>query len=90
VKVEPNVFAGSQIYDELSVDRAQIETEFGGRLNWEKDGDKAFVSGPAINFKDLNEPTDRERVTSYLAEMTSRLISVLHPRLAAMARAAHD
>lgn len=40
-----------------------------------------------INFSDLNVADDRNRVTTYLADMTQRMIRSLWPRVEAATRA---
>jgi hypothetical protein len=75
------------IYEELLADRDEIETAVGARLSWERTGDKVYVGVPHPPYSDLNDPQDRERVTTYLAEMTARMIAVFRPRLESAAKA---
>lgn len=74
---------GGEVYDLLESDRDAIEREMGVKLTWENNGDKVYVGTPKVNFTDLNAPSDRDRVTAFLADMTQRMIRVLRPRLEA-------
>ncbi len=76
---------GLEWYARLESDAEAIEREFGDKLQWSRSEDKIYLSVPNATLGDLNQPADRERVTTYLAEMTRRLVSVLKPRLDAMA-----
>ena len=77
---------GLEIFDLLQNDRESIEDEMGCKLSWDRTGDRASVSTPTCAFSDLNAAPERDRVTSYLADMTQRFIRSLHPRLAAASR----
>jgi len=77
---------GLEIYETLLSDREAIERELGVPLSWERASDKVYVAVQGIVLNDLNAPVDRERVTTYLADMTQRMIRVLKPRLEAAVR----
>jgi hypothetical protein len=68
-------------YDQLLADKEEIERDFGGQLTWERKGDKVYISAPSISFKDLKMPEDRQRVISYLREMTNNMVNVFRHRL---------
>lgn len=76
----------SGVYDLLEGDRESIEREVGAKLSWERSGDKFYISAPTISFSDLNAVGDRDRVTTYLADMTQRMIRTLKPRMEAATR----
>lgn len=80
---------GPEIYEILESDREAIEREVGAKLTWERTGDKVYLGVPNISFSDLNVPAERDRVTSYLAEMVQRMVRVLTPRLEAATRLAN-
>lgn len=75
-----------ETYDLLLTDREAIEREIGAQLSWEKVGNKVYIGVPNVTYSDLNSPVEKERVTSYLAEMAQRMIRTLRPRLEAIAR----
>lgn len=77
---------GLDIFETLLSDRETIEREVGAPLSWGRDGDKIHISVPNVKLNDLSTPADRERVTTYLADMTQRMIRVLKPRLEAATR----
>ena len=76
----------AEIYELLESDRESIEREIGSKISWELSGDKVYIAAPTINFADLNAAGDRDRVTTYLADMTQRMIRTLRPRLEAATR----
>ena len=78
---------GSETYEMLESDRDAIEREVGARLRWERGDDRVFIGAPHVHFADLNSTADRQRVTTYLADMTQRMIRVFKPRLEAAAQA---
>ena len=77
---------GAEIYALLESDREGIESEVGAKLSWEKTGNKVYVGSPTLNISDLNVADERNRVTTYLADMTQRMIRSLRPRLDAATR----
>jgi Domain of unknown function (DUF4268) len=77
---------GQHIYEMLEADRDAIERETGMRLRWEQSEDRVFLGVPVITFKDLNDPSDRSTVTTFLADKTEVMLRVLRPRLEAAAR----
>jgi hypothetical protein len=72
---------GPEIYEYLLSSRQEIEAEIGVALSWDRVGNKVYISVPHPAYSDLNNPQDRERVITYLADMTSKMISCLKPRL---------
>ena len=72
---------GPEIYDYLLASRQEIEDELGVALSWDRAGNKVYIGVPRPTYSDLNNPQDRERVITYLAEMTSKMISCFKPRL---------
>lgn len=74
---------GPALYEELLASRQEIEAEVGVTLSWERTGNKVFIGVPHPTYSDLNNPDDRERVTTYLATMTARMVTCLKPRLEA-------
>jgi hypothetical protein len=72
-----------EIYERLLADRQEIEKEVGVTLSWERTGNKVYVGVPHPPYSDLDNPQDRDRVTTYLAEMTAKMVSALKPRLEA-------
>lgn len=79
--------SGLEWYEQLQADAEAIEREVGTKLQWERVGDKVYLGVPTVVLGNLNVPTDRERVTTYLADMTRRLVDAIEPRLEAMATA---
>ena len=79
---------GLTVYEMLLADRDAIDSEFGGALSWERDGDKVYVSAPTVRVSNLNNTSDRSRALDHLAQHAVRLIRVLRPRLEAASRAA--
>lgn len=70
-----------EYYDGLLSQRDEIEKILGMQLTWEKNGNKVYISTPKISFNDLDEPNERQRVTTYLADTTNRFINVFRHRL---------
>ena len=77
---------GVSTYEQLESDRDAIEHEVGAKLSWERSGSKIYVGVEGASFSDLNVPADRDKVTTYLADMTARMIRVFKPRLEAAVR----
>lgn len=73
--------AGPEIYEYLLASRQEIEAELGVALSWDRAGNKVYIGVPHPAYSDLNKPQDREQVITYLADMTSKMISCLKPRL---------
>ena len=78
---------GQEWFAQLQADAEAVQREVGAKLQWERAGDKVYLSVPDIVLGNLNVPGDRARVTAYLADMTGRLVGALEPRLQAMAAA---
>ena len=72
-------------YEQLFSQQEDIEREFCGQLKWEHT-DKVYISSPDISFTNLNDPSERERVIVYLADMTNRMVNVFRHRLEAISR----
>jgi hypothetical protein len=72
---------GPEIYEYLLASRQEIEDELGVALSWDRAGNKAYIGVPRPTYSDLNNLQDRERIITYLAEMTSKMISCFKPRL---------
>ena len=77
---------GNETYDLLESDRDAIEREVGVTLRWERGDDRVFIGTPHVVFSDLNSTADRQRVITYLADMTQRMIRVFKPCLEAAAQ----
>ncbi|PSB38162.1 DUF4268 domain-containing protein [Aphanothece minutissima] len=80
---------GPEIYESLLADRQEIEAEMGVTLSWKRDDNKVWIGVPHPTYSDLNNSEDRERVTTYLANMTTKMIACLEPRLQAAIKALH-
>lgn len=76
----------AEVTETLENDRESIEREIGAKLSWDRSGDKVYIGVPDVSFGDLNRAADRERVTTYLADMTQKMIRTLKPRLEAATR----
>lgn len=76
---------GLDWYAQLEACAEAIEREVNAKLQWERNDDKVYLSVPTVALGDLNQSDDRERVTTYLADMTRRMVRALKPRLEAMA-----
>jgi len=78
----------TEVFELLQSDREAIEKEVGAALNWEKAtaDNKYYISVPNVQFSSLSDPAQREKVTSYLADMSERMIRVFRPRLEAATR----
>lgn len=50
-------------------------------MSWDRAGNKVYIGVPRPTYSDLNNPQDRELVITYLADMTSKMISCFKPRL---------
>ncbi|MCP9817261.1 DUF4268 domain-containing protein [Synechococcus sp. GreenBA-s] len=72
---------GPEIYEYLLASRQEIEDELGVSLSWDRAGNKVYIGVPRSTYTDLNNPQDRERVITYLADMTAKMISYFKPRL---------
>ena len=73
-------------YARLILQKDEIEKAIGTTLSWENDGQKIYIAVPRVSYSDLNEPSDRKRVQSYLADMSNRMINVFRHRLEAFNR----
>jgi hypothetical protein len=68
-------------YDALCEKRAEIEAELPG-LTWEKNGKgKVFITTPKIALGDLEDQGQRQRVISFLADYTNKMVNVFRHRL---------
>jgi hypothetical protein len=77
----------TEVFELLRSDREAVEKEVGVPLAWEQAGDrKYYIAAPNVQFSDLDDPAQRQRVTSYLADMTGRMIKVFRPRMEAATR----
>lgn len=74
---------------ELLADRQAIEAEFGFPLVWNIGGEKVYISAQNLDIGDLDNLVEREKLFVALSELTSRLVNVLEPRLAALAQSSN-
>jgi hypothetical protein len=74
------------ILETLEADQDAIEREVGAQLGWVRARARLHLAVPPVSFSGLNEPDDRQRVMSYLVQMTERMVRVLTPRLEAAVR----
>lgn len=75
-----------EYFEELQGSRADIEREFGADLNWDKEGRKVYIMPPKINYTDLNNPEERDRVIRYLTDTLRRMVNVFRFRLEQLAQ----
>jgi len=76
----------NEFYEQLLLQREDIERSFGDRLSWERNGDKIFIGAPNVLFSDLKQDDQRQRVIAYLAEITNRMVNVFRHRLEAISK----
>ena len=75
-----------EVYTALFELKSEIEQELGFELKWERNDitGKVWISAERIGYKDLNNPEDRSRVISYLADTVNRMVNSFRHRLAAL------
>lgn len=74
----------NEYYEQLLMQREDIERSFGDRLSWERNGDKIYIGAPNVSYNDLKQGDQRQRVITHLVEMTNRMVNVFRHRLAAI------
>lgn len=76
----------SDFYEILLSEREEIEKVVGTSLNWSNMDGKIYISVPTVILRDLSNPTERNRVITYLTDYTNRMINAFRPRLEALSR----
>ncbi|MFZ2171862.1 MAG: DUF4268 domain-containing protein [Methylococcaceae bacterium] len=73
-------------YEQLLSQKEDIERGLSEPLKCERKDNKVYLSIPNISFTNLNDPSERERVIVYLADMTNRMVNVFRHRLETISR----
>ncbi len=76
----------AEVYAALLDQKEDIEREFGSKLSWERNEatGKIWIASERVGYKDLNNPEDRARVISHLADVMNRMINAFRHRLVAL------
>ena len=73
-------------YERLKSQREDIERSIQVDLTWDMNPNtnKVWIAAPPVTFTDLNDPAQRHRVITHLADYTNRMVNAFRHRLEAL------